>query len=761
MKDSTEDLAGKILGPYQLVAPLGRGGMGVVYQAYQPRLARYVALKVLPRRYTDDANFVTRFWQEARTAAKLQHPHIIPIFDYGEYEGYHYIAMPLVRDGSLAQLLLGQPLALEQLGYIVAQVGAALHYAHNQEVVHRDVKPDNILISRQSGCLLTDFGIAKLLESRVQLTQEGVSFGTPAYMSPEQIRGDDDLDGRSDVYSLGVVLYQMAAGQLPFQGTPETITYKHLHEAPPPPQSLNRSLPRPVVEVINTALAKRREDRYQTAGEMALAMQTALPRGLPARQERGAPILGGPGRPAELAGPGPEQPIDSEELTAVLRATSGGAPAAAMAAVPGEEGPPTSRLPWSPASPPAAGRPLRLPAFAWAAGLVLVAAVAAVGLWLGGRGGTGATGNTPPPVIGAGAVGAAASPAASPTPEPTQPATATPTAAPPATATAARAPTRTPAPSATATPPPSPTSSATAAPTAGPTAVPAPSLGGRLAVPLMYGNEPKVYIAGADGELLSVVGAARQPDYSLDGGRLIVNGDWGEWNKLRLMDPAGGNPQEIGDPALAGHTYPSWSPDGDRVIYEDGSVDPRGWRLFIREPRPAEAGAGPGAMLAAGVGQGELFGRHPLWASRDRFIFQGCNTWEPGRESDCGLWLMTGNGGTPRQLTANPNHVPVDVRGDTLIYVSAEKGDWSVYVLDLAGGAARQLTADGANEGLAVISPDGRSVAFVSDRGGGLAVWAVPLQGGAPQKLFDVPGEWGGLRPDAWSEERLAWSAAR
>jgi Tol biopolymer transport system component len=225
------------------------------------------------------------------------------------------------------------------------------------------------------------------------------------------------------------------------------------------------------------------------------------------------------------------------------------------------------------------------------------------------------------------------------------------------------------------------------------------------------------------------------------------------------LDPIGGDPYEIGDPALAGHSYPSWSPDGGRVIYEDGTVDPRGWRIFIRDLNTNGPGSGAGDMLSAGVGQGELIGRNPLWTSGERFIFRGCNTWQPGMESECGIWLMQGNGGEPERLTNSPNHIPSDVRGDRLVYASAEAGDWNVYSLDLASGATRQLTEDTAADALATLSPDGRSVAFLSNRGGRLAVWTVPIQGGAAQKLFDLPAEWGGLRADGWSEEKLSWGA--
>src|SRR5574341_299561 len=139
MKNPMEDLTGRQLGPYQLVAPLGKGGMGVVYKAYDTQLARYVAVKVLPPRYVMEPTFVGRFWQEAKAAANLEHPHILPVYAYGEHEGYHYIAMQLVREGSLAGLLPGRPLTPEQMREIITQVGGALDFAHSREVVHRDV----------------------------------------------------------------------------------------------------------------------------------------------------------------------------------------------------------------------------------------------------------------------------------------------------------------------------------------------------------------------------------------------------------------------------------------------------------------------------------------------------------------------------------------------------------------------------------------------------------------------------------------------
>jgi serine/threonine protein kinase len=798
-----ENLIGKKLGSYQLVSQLGKGGMGVVYKAYDTQLARYVALKVLPPRYALDTVFVSRFWQEAKAAANLEHPHIIPIYNYGEYDGYHYIAMRLVRAGSLARLLHGQALELEQIYHILNQVGSALDYAHSREIVHRDVKPDNILISRRSGCLLTDFGIAKLLESTAHLTQTGSSLGTPMYMSPEQFRGQEDVDGRSDIYSLGVVAYEMATGRPPFMGnTVQAIQLKHLNEAPPSPRKLNPSLPKAVEEILLKALAKERDKRYASASQMAQDFQGVLPVGRVTADEGGTVILGSESGTASLAGgeTASVEPVSQQELSAILEATSGlsGGREAGRTSQDMDDSGEVEPLrsvdtePLMVAQSQAGLANLRkVRPMVWAAALAVLAVVALGAVMLGGK----ELGRNGPPTVAAVALEASGSqtataaslasplppvqvtntPKLAPTPSTTSesvPLAAIPTAtrrpSPSATlratstATVQPSPTATATPTSTATPRPSPTASAAPTPSPSTTsqvAPVAPNVAGLLAIPLMYGNEPKVYVVSSQGEVQGIIGSARQPDYSQDGSKLVINGDWGTWDKLRVLGPRGEDAFEIGDPALNGHTDPSWSPDASQVIYEDGTVDTAGWRIFIRKPSDTGPGSGTGTILKAGVGRGELLGRNPLWTTRDRFIFRGCNTWQAGKESDCGIWVMQGNGGTPRQLTTSPNHIPTDVYGDTVVYVSAEAGDWNVYTLDLASGSTRQLTQDGANDGLPTISPDGQSVAFLSDRDNQWAIWYVPIRGGAAHKLFDLSPDWGQPRPDAWSEEKLSWGA--
>ncbi len=270
-----EDLAGKQLGPYRVVAPLGEGGMAAVYKAYQPGVDRVIALKVLPRHFAQDEEFVARFNREARVVARLQHPHILPVFDYGESEGYTYIAMPFIKGGTLSNLLKeGELLPLEQVEKFLSQVGQALDYAHARDLIHRDIKPSNILIDESGNCLLTDFGVARMTVGGDKLTTTGNIIGTPAYMSPEQGQGLQ-LDSRSDIYSLGIILYEMLTGRVPFRAeTPIAVVVKHMHSPLPMPRSLNPDLPEEIEQVVLKALAKNRDDRYQTAGELVKDFRT-------------------------------------------------------------------------------------------------------------------------------------------------------------------------------------------------------------------------------------------------------------------------------------------------------------------------------------------------------------------------------------------------------------------------------------------------------------------------------------------------------
>jgi serine/threonine protein kinase len=279
-----EDLTGKRLDRYQVIGPLGEGGMAAVYKAYQSDMERHVALKILPRYFASDPLFVRRFHQEARVIANLQHPHILPVFDFGETDGYTYIVMPFVESGTLADQLHDEPLTLSQIHKVITQVGDALDYAHSQGLVHRDVKPSNVLMDERGNSMLTDFGIVKIVEGTTQFTQTGGILGTPAYMSPEQGLGEE-LDRRSDIYSLGVMLYEMATGHPPFKAeTPMAIVLKHINDQPAPPRTINPTLPHDLEQVILRALEKRPEDRYPTTTDMVMAFHSSLRDSIPTQK---------------------------------------------------------------------------------------------------------------------------------------------------------------------------------------------------------------------------------------------------------------------------------------------------------------------------------------------------------------------------------------------------------------------------------------------------------------------------------------------
>ena len=272
-----EDLTGKQLGPYEIEGPLGEGGMAAVYKAYQASMGRHVALKILPRQFASDPSFVARFAQEARIIARLQHVHIVPVYDYGHAEGYTYLVMPFIPTGTLADVMRAGHLPLERVRTVILQVGEALGYAHAQGVIHRDVKPSNILVDDRGNCRLTDFGIAKMVEGTLHLTQTGALSGTPSYMSPEQIQGET-LDGRSDLYSLGVILFEMATGRPPFLAeTPAAVLVKHLHDRPPNPRSIRRDLAPALERVILKSLAKARQERYPDLASFVQAVKAAIP----------------------------------------------------------------------------------------------------------------------------------------------------------------------------------------------------------------------------------------------------------------------------------------------------------------------------------------------------------------------------------------------------------------------------------------------------------------------------------------------------
>ncbi|MCI4463725.1 MAG: serine/threonine protein kinase [Caldisericum sp.] len=262
----------KKIDKYEIIEEIGRGGMAIVYKGLHPFLEEYVAIKVLPEYFVQDREFVERFTREAKTMIALQHPHIVRIYDAGIYENKYFIVMDYIRGRTIKELISDKKdklLDVDKIIDIVMQVADALSYAHKHNIIHRDVKPSNILYdeSRESA-YITDFGIAKAV-SGTKLTQTGVSLGTPEYMSPEQFSETSDVDQRTDIYSLGIVFYEMLTGDIPFKGdTPLGVAYKHVHSYPTRPRIKNPKISVYLEKIILKMLAKDPNDRYQSMDEV-------------------------------------------------------------------------------------------------------------------------------------------------------------------------------------------------------------------------------------------------------------------------------------------------------------------------------------------------------------------------------------------------------------------------------------------------------------------------------------------------------------
>jgi serine/threonine protein kinase len=267
----------ELVGSYKIVDQLGRGGMATVYKAYHKALDRHVAIKVIHKAFLEDSNFLSRFQREAKVVASLDHPNIIPVYDFSEHKDQPYLVMKLVDGMTLKERMDKEPLSYDEILKIVDSVGAAIDYAHNKRILHRDIKPSNVIIASDGKIYLTDFGLARIAQSGDSSLTGDRMIGTPHYMSPEQAMSSTDLDGRTDIYSFGVMLYEMIVGRVPFTAdTPFTVIHDHIYTPVEPPREINPQIPVEVEEILMKALAKKPADRYPTIGEMILALRGAL-----------------------------------------------------------------------------------------------------------------------------------------------------------------------------------------------------------------------------------------------------------------------------------------------------------------------------------------------------------------------------------------------------------------------------------------------------------------------------------------------------
>ena len=668
MEDS---MVGQFLGQYELLALIGKGGMARVYKSIQPALKRYVAVKLLHPSVAADEEFRARFEREAQAAASLRHPNIVQIFDFGQQDELYYMVMELIDGPTLRDELqrlkeLDETLPFSEVQRIVGEVSEALDYAHARGIIHRDVKPANILLTPEGQAVLSDFGLAFMIESPRQTITGFV--GTPEYMSPEQGQGLA-VDGRTDVYSLGVVLYEMLTGRVPFTAeTPIGIVIKHISEPLPPPRSVNPDIPEGVEQVLLKTMSKDPRDRYRRAGELSRALSEAFEAAAVAEAPTAIPVI-----PEEI-------PEVVEEPEAGLRCAKCGAELSPDMRFCGVCGAPVSER-WQPpaplpsvvAPPPIPPEPFvipveerrpersKLPLMIAVLGAGLAVIVLAIIVVVAATGGGPSAGE---PTLAAGVGGTVVS-RASDTPSPTvvpteaQPtataaAISTPTAAPTAPAIASPTPIK-----ATSTPTPTPTRPA-------PTATPTPTT-----KPASKPTSP--------------------PAITSYKNTIVFKSDREGGEALYVMNPDGSGQRRLDDEsvyynALALETI---SPDG-------------GWRLEVREIddnvdiwRVNVAGTPPDYRITSNA----AIDQEPVWAPID----QNRIAFVSDRMGNTDIWAQ--NVTEPyeeRQLTDNPDydkHPSWSPDGTQIVYWAVHQGGpRQIWVMNADGRNKRNISSNTYND---------------------------------------------------------------
>ena len=310
-KQTIEASRGQQIPGYQILSKLGAGAMATVFKARQLSLDRTVAIKVLPKKLSESAEYVERFYKEGKAAARLNHANIVQAIDVGEAGGYHYFVMEYVEGHTLGdELAAGKVFPEAEALRVVIQIGRALEHAHRQGFMHRDVKPKNIMITKDGTAKLADMGLARAAsDTQAAQAEAGKAYGTPYYISPEQIRGEVNIDFRADIYALGATLYHLVTGRVPFQGpTPAAVMHKHLKEPLVPPDHINTSLSAGLGEVVEVMMAKSRDHRYASTTDMLLDLE-AIAAGeapLQARKQFDSDALTGLADEAPRRAPGSE-----------------------------------------------------------------------------------------------------------------------------------------------------------------------------------------------------------------------------------------------------------------------------------------------------------------------------------------------------------------------------------------------------------------------------------------------------------------------
>ena len=767
----SSSLVGLTLGKYELTELLGTGGMAEVYRAVQTQLDRTVAIKVMHPHLARVTDFKRRFLREAKAMASLRHPNIIQIYDFDEQDGWYYMVMEYAPYGTLTETLFklhsrGEIMPLPKIADLMTKIGSALDYAHQAGMVHRDIKPTNIMFTEPDEPVLTDFGIARLAGG-TKLTRTGSTVGTPAYMSPEQAQGASG-DARSDIYSLGIMLYEMTTGSLPYDAdTPFGVIMKHVNEPLPHPRRRNPDLPAAVVHVLNKALAKDPDKRYQTAA----AMSATLNRIVNQADTKVVPT------------PVDTQLYDEDSTNFTVPRPAMPPPAAPPAMPPPPAAQPAS-VPDQPAPAPTPGPVAGLPNLPWylvgGAAVVLLLLLAGVFLLFGAlRGGGDDAPSITPTATGLIAAAATEATATMPAPPPTDSSTTplepttTPTEIAQSTATETEngggqinetiliSPTPSPSPV-------SPSPTATTEPTATPTVVPSPSATPVVAVdPASLLSGRLLYVSDRDGDFeiyLKYLGQDRPdeqltansgiddwfPDWGPDGRILFTSNRRGNYD-LYSANADGTNPQPLVITA-AWDEYGNWSGDSGRVVFSS-TAKTNGQdnaELFRFD------GSGDPVRLTENSGED----RNPEWhPSGD--IYYASNY-----EGDWEIYVLSEEG-QPRNLTNAPATVDEDptlspdfsqilfIRKDADTNGDGQVGDGdtgNVYLMNIDGSNVQPVTTDNRSSSPAW-SPDGAWALYARTVAAGEEtsnLYATRLADGETVQITDdaAARNWGG----AWTD---------
>jgi serine/threonine protein kinase len=714
-------------GTYCIYDKVGLGGFATVYLGRNLNTNEVVAIKVHRQEYTEDPKFVKRFLREAQLAETLQHPNVVCMLGCGVEGDVHYPVMEYVEGKTLNAIIAERgALPAEDAVSIASQVCLALEAAWQANVVRRDIKPHNLMLTPGGVVKVMDFGIAWMSDMPT-LTETGMFIGTPRYLPPEVARGEK-ADIRSDIYALEIVLYEMLTGNTPFVADSPWAVLHHQIETPAPAlRSQLQDIPAWLDAAVARALAKDRDQRFQTPSEMLAALgkggtvlptvtgplPTPRPKARPQRRNLW-PLIVAPDRGRSCgrldsgsrlwfaAGPGlGPGPVLTEPPVAVIAAAS------AETLAPTE-------------TPPSEATSTPLPATAtW----MLTPLPPA-------------TTNTPVVVV----VVATPTPLLQPTSSPTEPTTPTSIPSPEPTATELSAPTL--APTEPSVPTPAPTARvAEATPTLQAVAL-STALTGRIAFSVSEPGSGKytLYRVSADGKDLRWLGDhLRQPSCGQDGNMLVTNGQEGGMDDLWKVKPDGSGAFEaLGQP---GDEHPIWlqSPEAYYVGFGSTCHGDGHWRIYREND----------AVMS---GSGAVRGRFPVWLPVEAVAYSGCDHGF-GSGSKCGLFRVSMWGGVPVRLLDDPTDIPTGGGVAGVLFMRQVDGNWDVYLVGPGGGVPRRLTDHAAQDGLATFSPDGKAIAFLSNRSSVWAIWLMAPDGANQRKLLNLPGNPGTDR----TSERLSW----